>query len=146
MARENFVLKTLLEKREVEWKPKGNSMTGKIASGDPVRVKACSPHALRTGDIVYAKVKGNYYLHLISAIDTSPGHGYLARYQISNNHGYVNGWTDAKNIFGICVQVKEKVLLTDQDLSDRTWQGLEKIKVSAAALAASSEGDNSTSK
>lgn len=119
MARENFVLKTLQEKGEVIWKPKGNSMTPKIDSGDQVKVITCSTLAYRIGDAVYAKVKGNYYLHLLTAIDTSAGTGYNARYQISNNHGHVNGWTDAKNMFGICVQVKEKVLLTDKQISDR---------------------------
>ena len=38
MVRENFVLKTLLEKGEVTFKPHGNSMTGRINSGDQVVV------------------------------------------------------------------------------------------------------------
>lgn len=119
MARENFVLKTLQEKGEVTWKPKGNSMSPRIHSGDQVKVIICDPLAYRVGDAVYAKVKGNYYLHLLTAIDTSTGTGYNARYQISNNHGHVNGWTDGKNMFGICVLVKEKVILTNQQISDR---------------------------
>jgi hypothetical protein len=119
MARQNFVLKMLQEKGEVVWKPIGSSMTPKIHSGDEVKVIICPPHGFRVGDVVYAKVKGNYYLHLLTAIDTSGGSGYNARYQISNNHGHVNGWTDAKNMFGICVQVKEKILLTDKQLSER---------------------------
>jgi hypothetical protein len=134
VVRENFVLKTLLEKGEVIWKPKGNSMTPKIDSGDQVRIKRCTPRAFRVGDIVYAKVRGNHYLHLLSALDNSQGSGYLARYQISNNHGHVNGWTDAKNMFGICVQVKEKVLLTDHELSERVMQAIEKIDLTANML------------
>src|SRR5579885_1985249 len=114
MARRNFVLETLLEKGEVSWKPHGNSMTPKIESGDSVRVKKADPKALRVGDAVYAKVKGNYYLHLLSAIDETKG-----RYQISNNHGHVNGWVTADNVFGVCVQIKEKIILTDQQLADR---------------------------
>lgn len=119
MTRENFILKTLLEKGEVIWRPKGNSMTPRIHSGDQVKVINCLPQVFRVGDIAYAKVRGSYYLHLLTAIDTSAGTGYLARYQISNNHGYCNGWTDAKNMFGILVQVENKVLLTSQDLLDR---------------------------
>jgi hypothetical protein len=119
MARENFVLKTLLEKGEVIWKPRGNSMTPKIDSGDQVKVINCLPEVFRVNDIAYAKVRGSYYLHLVSAIDISAGDGYLARFQISNNHGHINGWTDAKNMFGICVQVKDKILLTDQDIKLR---------------------------
>lgn len=94
-------------------------MTPKIDSGDQVKVINCSIYAYRVGDIVYAKVSGNYFLHLLTAIDTSNGQGYDARYQISNNHGHVNGWTDAKNIFGICVQVKDKILITNEELVKR---------------------------
>jgi len=114
MARRNFVLETLLDKGEVTWKPHGNSMTPKINSGDQVRVKKVDVKALRVGDAVYAKVKGNYYLHLLSAIDESKG-----RYQISNNHGHVNGWVAEDAVFGVCVQVEEKVILSDQDLTKR---------------------------
>jgi hypothetical protein len=119
MARENFVLKILLEKGEVIWKPKGNSMTPRVHSGDQVKVITCRPEAFRVSDVVYAKVKGNYYLHLLTAIDSSAGPGYLARFQISNNHGHINGWADAKNMFGILAQVEDKILLTDQDLAER---------------------------
>ena len=114
MARRNFVLETLLEKGEVTFKPHGNSMTPRIDSGDQVVVKKVEVSLLRVGDAVYAKVKGNYYLHLLSAIDESQD-----RYQISNNHGHVNGWVNAENVFGVCVQVKDKVILSEQELEKR---------------------------
>lgn len=114
MARENFVLKTLLETGNVSWKPHGNSMVPKINSGDQVIVKKVQASACRVGDVVYAKVKGSYYLHLLSAIDETHN-----RYQISNNHGYVNGWVSADNVFGVCVQVNDKILLSDEDLVKR---------------------------
>lgn len=107
--RENYILKTLLEIGEVTWKPQGNSMSPRIHSGDEVVIKSCQDLQLQVNDIVYCKVKGKYYLHLISAIDGD-------RYQISNNSGYVNGWINKNNIFGICVKVKDKVLLTDEVL------------------------------
>jgi len=110
MARENFVLKTLLEKGEVTWKPHGNSMTPKIESGDEVVVKKFAATALRVGDIVYAKVKGNYYLHLLSAIDVPQN-----RYQISNNHGHVNGWISSENVYGLCVKIKDKVIVSEEE-------------------------------
>ena len=47
---------------------------------------------IKVGDIVFAKVKGNYYNHLVTALDKEKGA------QISNNHGHINGWT--KQIFG----------------------------------------------
>jgi phage repressor protein C with HTH and peptisase S24 domain len=110
--RENFILKSLFEDGKVVWNPKGNSMTPKVESGDQVILKQCINLHLYVGDIVYAKVKGNYYLHLISVIDGE-------RYQISNNHGYVNGWTKRDCIYGICVQVKDKVILSDEELKNR---------------------------
>lgn len=114
MARKNFVLDTLLEKGEVSWKPHGNSMVPKIHSGDQVVVKKVPASACRVGDAVYAKVKGTYYLHLLSAIDETHD-----RYQISNNHGHVNGWVNADAVYGVCVQVKDKIILSDTDLSKR---------------------------
>lgn len=114
MARENFVLKTLLEKGEVTWKPHGNSMVPKIHSGEQVVVKKIAATSARVGDAVYAKVKGSYYLHLLSAIDESQN-----RYQISNNHGYVNGWVTADNVFGLCMKAGDKVLVSEEELAKR---------------------------
>lgn len=114
MARENFVLKTLLETGIVSWKPKGNSMSGKIESGSQVVVKKVPIKALRVGDAVYAKVKGSYYLHLLSAIDESQD-----RYQISNNHGYVNGTISSNNIFGLCVEVAGNITVSDEEIQKR---------------------------
>lgn len=89
-------------------------MTPKIMSGDEVVVKKVPAAACRVGDVVYAKVKGSYYLHLLTSIDKPYG-----RYQISNNHGHVNGWTNEENVFGVCVKVKEKILISDDELSKR---------------------------
>ena len=115
MARKNFVLETLLEKGEITWKPHGNSMAPKIESGDQVVFKKIIDiRVVRVGDAVYAKVKGSYYLHLLSAIDETKG-----RYQISNNHGHVNGWVSADNVFGLCVKVKDKVLVSDEEIENR---------------------------
>jgi hypothetical protein len=110
--RDNFIYNSLLENGEAIWKPQGNSMTPKINSGEEVELKSCEKLKLYVNDIVYCKVKSNYYLHLLSAIEGE-------RYQISNNHGYVNGWINRKNIFGICVRVKDKVLLSVDELKLR---------------------------
>lgn len=120
MARENYVLKVLIETGEVSWSPHGNSMSGKISSGERVVVKKiASPNQLRVGDAVYCKVNGSYYLHLLTAIDESQD-----RYQISNNHGHVNGWISSNNVFGVCVQVGEKVILTDDAMIKRAGNNL----------------------
>ena len=72
--------------------PKGNSMTPKINSGDYIFVSPDIDN-IKKDDIVFCKVKGKYFVHLITAVGKN-------RYQIGNNHGHVNGWTSKKNIFG----------------------------------------------
>lgn len=114
MARKNYVLDTLLEKGSVVFAPRGNSMVPRIHSGDEVEVKLVHPSVLRVGDIVYVKVKRNYYLHLLAAIDEA-----RACYKISNNSGFVNGWVSPSNVFGVCVKIKDKVVLTAEDLERR---------------------------
>ena len=63
-------LRILEEKGIVQFRPKGNSMVGKINSGDLCTVEKVDKSILKEGDIVLCKVKGNEYLHLISAIKT----------------------------------------------------------------------------
>ncbi len=75
----------------VSFRPKGNSMSPKIKSGQLVTVAPTDE--INVGDIVLCKVKGKDYLHLVSAIKDD-------RYQISNNHGFVNGWIWRPAIFG----------------------------------------------
>ena len=67
----------------------GNSMTPILKNGQPVHVIPILPD-----DIVFCKVGGNYYLHKISAIKNG-------KYQISNNHGHVNGTINRNNIYGL---------------------------------------------
>lgn len=90
-------IEQLKEGKEVSFRPSGNSMNPKIKSGDLVTV---SPDIsdLKKGDIVLCKVKGNQYLHLITGIDGK-------RYQISNNKGRVNGWT--QQIYGKLIKVEK---------------------------------------
>lgn len=90
----------LKEGKTVQFRPRGNSMTGKISSGQLCTVEPIKDFSsLSKGDIVLCKVGGNQYLHLISAISGE-------RFQISNNHGFVNGWTNAKNVFGKLIKVE----------------------------------------
>lgn len=82
----------------VQFRPRGNSMTGKIDSGQLVTVEPCDPAELEVDDIVLCKVRGTEYLHLVKAIRG-------AQFQIGNNRGRVNGWISANAIFGKCVKV-----------------------------------------
>jgi Predicted transcriptional regulator len=74
--------------------PRGNSMTPRIQSGQAVTVRPLTAdEPLNKGEIVLCKMHGAEYLHQISAVGAG-------RYQISNNHGHVNGWVGRKQIFG----------------------------------------------
>jgi len=84
----------------VQFRPRGNSMTGKVNSGDLCTVAPVDPSILKSGDIVLCKVNGNQYLHLVTAVQGK-------RYQISNNHGHVNGWVGPNAIYGICTKVEK---------------------------------------
>jgi hypothetical protein len=83
----------------VSFRPRGQSMTGRIESGQLCTVVPIDPTTLRVGDIVLCKVGGNEYLHLVNAIEG-------ARFQIANNRGFINGWIGAHSIFGKCVRVE----------------------------------------
>jgi len=82
----------------VSFRPRGQSMSGKIESGDLCTVVPIAPNELQVGDIVLCKVNGNEYLHLVKAMNGD-------RFQIGNNRGFINGWVPAQAIFGKCVSV-----------------------------------------
>lgn len=72
----------------------GNSMTPILKSKQVCEVIPVTDETeLEKSDIVFVKVNGYFYLHKISAIRGG-------QYQISNNHGHVNGWVSRKNVFG----------------------------------------------
>jgi hypothetical protein len=83
----------------VSFRPRGNSMTGKIESGQLCTVEPVDPTSVKAGDIVLCKVRGREYLHLVKAIQG-------ARFQIGNNRGHINGWITASGIFGRCTRVE----------------------------------------
>jgi len=83
----------------VSFRPRGNSMTGKIESGQLCTVQPVDAAFLQVGDIVLCKVNGREYLHLIKAIQGQ-------RFQIGNNRGRINGWVSSGAIFGRCVRVE----------------------------------------
>ena len=76
----------------------GQSMTPILASGQAVIVSPLKEDTeINKKDIVFCKVKGHYYLHLVHSIKDG-------RYLIGNNHGHMNGWIGRKQIFGKVVQ------------------------------------------
>ena len=82
----------------VSFRPRGNSMSGKIESGQLCTVAPVDPASLGVGDIVLCKVNGREYLHLVKAVQGQ-------RFQIGNNRGRINGWVSAGAIFGKCTSV-----------------------------------------
>jgi hypothetical protein len=83
----------------VQFRPKGDSMRGKVNSGQLCTVEPVDPATLAVGDIVLCKVNGRQYLHLVKAIQGG-------RFQIGNNRGHINGWVSANSIYGKCVRVE----------------------------------------
>jgi hypothetical protein len=83
----------------VQFRPRGNSMKGKVESGQLCTVEPADPATLRVGDIVLCKVNGRQYLHLVKAVQGQ-------RFQIGNNRGKINGWVSAGCIYGKCVRVE----------------------------------------
>lgn len=70
----------------------GNSMLPLIKSRQPVNIYPKDRDPVQ-GDIVFCKVHGKFFMHLVSAVDGD-------RVQISNNHGHVNGWTSKSKVYG----------------------------------------------
>lgn len=68
-----------------------------IKSGQDHMLEPITWDKAEVGDIVYCKVKGNWYTHLVTSKSEQRG------CQISNNQGYVNGWTKA--VYGVVTEV-----------------------------------------
>jgi hypothetical protein len=81
----------------VQFRPRGQSMRGKVESGQLVTV-APADGPIEVGDMVLCKVRGRQYLHLVKAVQGE-------RYLIGNNRGKVNGWVGRGAIYGKCVAV-----------------------------------------
>jgi hypothetical protein len=78
-------------------KEQGNSMIPLIKSGQLHRLVPANWEEVNVGDIVYCKVSGRFYTHLVKAKDNRRG------CLIGSNKGSINDWT--KNIYGKVVEV-----------------------------------------
>jgi hypothetical protein len=83
----------------VSFRPRGNSMSPRIESGQLCTVEPADATKLAVGDIVLCKVNGNEYLHFVKAIQGP-------RFQIGNNRGGINGWIGPNAVFGRLVKVE----------------------------------------
>lgn len=93
----NYKLERLQNGESFKTSEKGNSMVPLIKSGQEHLLEPVQIEDVKVGDIVYCKVRGNFYTHLVKAIDPKKG------CQIGNNKGRINGWT--KQVYGRVVEV-----------------------------------------
>lgn len=89
-------IEELAHGRSVSFRPRGNSMTPLIESGQMCIVAPVTIQEPTVGDIVLCRVNGADYLHLVKAIQGD-------RVQIGNNKGHVNRWT--RRVFGKLLHV-----------------------------------------
>jgi hypothetical protein len=80
--------------------PHGNSMVGRVKSGQRVELRPST--FPKVGEVVLVKVKGKVYLHLVKAIRIKNAR---TEYLIGNTHGGVNGWVGGNAIYGIAINV-----------------------------------------
>lgn len=71
---------------------KGNSMQPLINSGQEHILSPVIWQNCEVGDVVYCKVRGNFYTHLVKSKNNNTG------LLIGNNKGGINGWT--KQVYG----------------------------------------------
>jgi hypothetical protein len=93
----NYKLERLLKGETFITHEGGNSMSPILNSNQDHIIAPATWNDVFVDDIVYCKVRGNFYTHYVIAI--SEGRGCL----IGNNKGKVNGWT--KNVYGKVVQI-----------------------------------------
>jgi SOS-response transcriptional repressor LexA len=98
VGQNNQIAERLQRGETVTWRPHGNSMTPRIKSGQLVTIEPATLSAVEVGDVVFAKVKGAYFLHLVRQV------GEDGRVLIANAHGHVNGWS--RQVFGKLVKVE----------------------------------------
>ena len=82
-------------------RPHGESMRPRVLSGAHVTLAPVALADLRVGDVVLCRVKGEVYLHLVTALK---GSGADLQVQIGNNRGKINGWTRA--IYGRATEIR----------------------------------------
>ena len=90
-------LELLQEKGKLITSEKGNSMLPRIKSGQKHKLVTCTWEECEINDIVYCKVSGRFFTHLVHAKNIQKG------LQIGNMKGFINGWT--KTVYGKVTEV-----------------------------------------
>jgi hypothetical protein len=95
----NDARKELAAGRNVQVRPLGGSMRGRIESGQLVTLAPAVPADVRVDDVVLVGWMGGFLLHLVKEVRDG-------RLLIGNNLGKVNGWVDATAAVGKVVAVE----------------------------------------
>ncbi|WP_461442481.1 hypothetical protein [Maribacter sp.] len=93
----NWKIQKLLDGETIISKEPGNSMLPLLKSKQPVRLAPISWEDCEVGDLVFCKVRGNVFTHLVKGKSNKRG------LLIGNNHGRINGWT--KNVYGKVIEI-----------------------------------------
>lgn len=98
-----YIIK-LNDGQTVQFRPRGNSMTGRVENGQLVTVEPIVDTAsLEVDEVVLCSVKGHHYLHIIKA---KRGKQFL----IGNNRGGVNGWIGSGAVYGrMVIEAQQEV-------------------------------------
>jgi hypothetical protein len=94
----NDARRELAAGREVQVRPIGGSMRGRIESGQLVTLAPVDPSAIQPGDVVLVEWHNNFLLHLVMEVRE----GELL---IGNNLGKTNGWAPASGAIGRVVAI-----------------------------------------
>ena len=92
-------IEKLKDGESVTFRPKGNSMSGIVESGQICKVEPTGQHLIEKGDVVLCTVKGKQFLHKVGALKhlkSEPS----TRFRIENAKGFVNGWIALRSIYG----------------------------------------------
>lgn len=93
----NWKVEKLLAGETIISKEPGNSMLPLIKSKQPVKIEPITWEECEVDDIVYCKVRGNFYTHIVKGKNDKRG------VLIGNNRGGINGWT--KNVYGKVIEI-----------------------------------------
>lgn len=95
----NYKLEKLENGETFVTSERGHSMSPVICSGQKHVLEPAFWDEVDIGDIVYCKVKGNFYTHFVKAKTLARG------CLIGNNKGKINGWT--KQVYGKVIEIIE---------------------------------------
>lgn len=95
-------IERLKQGETVKFRPHGNSMQGRIESGQLCTISPIIDYnSISKNDIVLCKVNGYQYLHLVQAV-VKQGEVF----KIGNNKGHTNGTVGRNCIYGICTKIE----------------------------------------